>query len=165
MALVFESTRLNVFEVTGRIASPLHCALLERIPQILTSTVVENLPPYFHQVDSQVSAGVWLERMLSDSRLLLVTTVEDELIGFLFVFVDNDKAHIGYLLAEAYWGKGLASELLQGFIDAVATTESWVKLIGGVDRSNIASIHLLKKLGFVESEGDSHVVFFEYRMT
>ncbi|HCE2343325.1 TPA: GNAT family N-acetyltransferase [Vibrio parahaemolyticus] len=164
MAISFKSQRLTVVEITGGFALSEHSYLLERIPQILTSAVVENLPPYFHGIASSEQARIWLERMLLESRLLQVEAENHELIGFLFAYVESDNyAHIGYLLAEEYWGQGLASELLQGFIDEVVKSESWVKLIGGVDQSNTASAKLLKKLGSVEQPvNDGGVVFYEY---
>jgi len=90
--------------------------------------------------------------------------MEGELIGFLFAYVEKkSNAHIGYLLTEAYWGKGLASELLQGFIKEVSKAEVWVKLIAGVDPSNITSANLLKKLGFKEQVVDEcGMIFYEY---
>jgi RimJ/RimL family protein N-acetyltransferase len=96
-----------------------------------------------------------------------VKSNDNQLIGFLFAYVEDESdAHIGYLLAEEFWGKGLASELLKGFITEVAKMESWSTLIGGVDRSNIASANLLKKLGFVEQASDeSAVVFYEYKLS
>ncbi|WP_192892150.1 GNAT family N-acetyltransferase [Vibrio bathopelagicus] len=164
MAISFESQRLTVVEITERFDLSKHSYLLERIPQILTPAVVENLPPYFHKIGSSEQARTWLERMLLESRLLQVEAEDHELIGFLFAYVENDEyAHIGYLLAEEYWGRGLASELLQGFIHEVEKSESWLKLIGGVDQSNIASVKLLKKLGFIEQAANgSGVVFYEY---
>ncbi|GGK68094.1 GNAT family N-acetyltransferase [Amphritea balenae] len=181
MALSFESSRLKVFEVPGDIGLSEREVLLNRIPEILTPSVVKHLPGYFHGIDSQEKAQAWLARMLSESRLFLVKyaedksvegkfiegkSVEDSLIGFLFAVVENGRdAHIGYLLSEEYWGKGLANELLQGFILKSSKTEQWVKLIGGVAPSNIASANLLKKLGFVEQTGgDNSVVFYEYKI-
>lgn len=164
MAISFKSQRLTVIEITEAFDLSNHTYLLERIPQILSPAVVENLPPYFHRIDSSEQAQTWLKRMLLESRLLQVLAEDHELIGFLFAYVKNDMyAHIGYLLAEEYWRRGLASELLQGFIDEVEKSESWLKLIGGVDQSNIASAKLLKKLGFIERPSlDRNVVFYEY---
>ncbi|HDY8132441.1 TPA: GNAT family N-acetyltransferase [Vibrio vulnificus] len=164
MAISFESQRLTVAEITEGLDLSKHSYLLERIPQILTPAVVENLPPYFHEIGSSEQARIWLERMLLESHLLQVKVEDNELIGFLFAYVENDEsAHIGYLLAEEYWGRGLASELLQGFIHEVEKSESWLKLIGGVDQSNIVSAKLLKKLGFIAQPAkDSGVVFYEY---
>ncbi|ELP6741286.1 GNAT family N-acetyltransferase [Vibrio vulnificus] len=164
MAISFESQRLKVVEITEEFDLSKHSYLLERIPQILTPAVVENLPPYFHEIGSGEQARIWLERMLLESRLLQVKIEDNELIGFLFAYVENDEcAHIGYLLAEEYWGRGLASELLEGFIHEVEKSESWLKLIGGVDQSNVASAKLLIKLGFIAQPAkDSGVVFYEY---
>ncbi|AIW16443.1 GNAT family N-acetyltransferase [Vibrio tubiashii] len=164
MALSFESQRLKVVEITGELDLSKHSYLLERIPKILTPVVVENLPPYFHGIGSYEEARIWLERMLLESRLLKVETEGHELVGFLFAYVEKDEyAHIGYLLGEEYWGRGLASELLQGFIHEVEKSESWLKLIGGVDQSNVASAKLLKKLGFIEQPASgSGVAFYEY---
>ncbi|MEZ8607190.1 GNAT family N-acetyltransferase [Vibrio sp. 10N.222.54.A1] len=167
MAISFETQRLKVEEVAGELTVPERSALLERVPGILIPSVVENLPPYFHGIVSGELAEIWLDRMLSESRLLQVKSNDNQLIGFLFAYVEDESdAHIGYLLAEECWGKGFASELLQSFITEVAKTESWSTLIGGVDRSNIASTHLLNKLGFVEQASDeSAVVFYEYKLS
>ena len=168
MALSFESARLNVSEITGDDDTCLleRAALLDGILGILTPAVVENLPPYFHDVDTKESAQQWLDKMLSESRLCLVTSTSGTLMGFLFAYVENGRdAHIGYLLKETFWGKGFASELLQGFITHVTKTESWIALVGGVDTSNVASAHLLKKLGFVEQPaGPGDVVFYVYTL-
>lgn len=161
MALSFTTSRLTVSEITS---DYLLTDLSQQVQQILIPDVVENLPPYFHGIDSDQSAHSWLERMLSDSRLLLVKLRQGTLIGFLFAYVEKDsEAHIGYLLAKEYWGKGLASELVQGLIEEVAQTERWHKLIGGVDKSNLASAKLLNKIGFVaQPDGGNQVLFFEY---
>ncbi|CAK4074680.1 GNAT family N-acetyltransferase [Vibrio sp. 16] len=165
MAIAFETQRLRVEEISGNLSPDEQSILIKQIPTILTPPVVENLPPYFHSITSRQLAQVWLDQMLLESRLLQVKSTANELIGFLFAYVEseNNAAHIGYLLCEECWGKGLASELLQSFIKEVARTESWSKLVGGVDTSNVASANLLKKLGFIERpENESGVIFYEY---
>lgn len=127
--------------------------------------VVDNLPAYFHDIKSPADAEIWLQRMLSESRLFLVKSDADQsLIGFLFAYTENNnEAHIGYLLSQENWGKGLASELVGGFIEFASNEKYWRRLIAGVDRSNFASLHLLDKLGFVEgASSDQQVVFYEY---
>lgn len=165
MAIAFETQRLRVEEISGNLSPDEQSILIKQIPTILTPPVVENLPPYFHSITSRQLAQVWLDQLLLESRLLQVKSTANELIGFLFAYVEseNNVAHIGYLLCEECWGKGLASELLQSFIKEVARTESWSKLVGGVDTSNVASANLLKKLGFIERpENESGVIFYEY---
>ncbi|ABL99769.1 GNAT family N-acetyltransferase [Shewanella amazonensis] len=167
MTISFETQRLSVIEITNGVAWSERSDLLERVPAILTPAVVENLPPYFHGVASPGSASMWLERTLRDSRLLQINAQTREIIGFLFIHVENEHhAHIGYLLAQEYWGKGLATELLQGFIRAAANKESWLTLVGGVEQTNTASAKLLEKLGFTaQSQGENSQVFYEYRLS
>ncbi|WP_440053627.1 GNAT family N-acetyltransferase [Pseudoalteromonas sp. T1lg65] len=167
MVLSFQTKRLQIVEIENTFSVTERKRLIEQVPDILTPSVVKNLPPYFHDIDSTALAEQWLTRMQSESRLLQVKSELEETIGFLFAYVENDTiAHIGYLLAEQHWGKGIASELLQGFIQTVSTSESWVKLIAGVEHSNYASIHLLNKLGFSKQlHSESGVVFFEYRVS
>lgn len=103
MPMSFKSHRLAVHEVSGEFDSSKHSYLIERIPKILTPAVVGNLPPYFHDIASSEQARIWLERMLSESHLLQVENNNHKVIGFLFVYEENDNsAHIGYLLAEDY---------------------------------------------------------------
>lgn len=167
MGLSFQTTRLSVEELDPSCPQSEHTTLYQRIPQILTPAVVENLPPYFHGIDSRELAQQWLERMLSESRLMLVRSQQGTLMGLLFAYVESEReAHIGYLLAEEFWGKGFASELLQGFITQATQSECWEKLIGGVERSNVASAKLLQKMGFTEQAGGGNgVVFFEYNIS
>ncbi len=166
MTLSFTTQRLKVVEVDAHISSDERAQLLADVPQILTPTVVAALPPYFHGVNSFAAAEVWLEQMLAQSRLLRVQSVDGEVIGFLFIYVAPDNvAHIGYVLAQASWGKGLATELLQGLMIEARKTP-WHKLVGGVDQGNLASVKLLKKLGFVAQEADENgVIMFEYVLT
>lgn len=53
--------------------------------------------------------------------------------------------------------------LLTGFIDSIANKSGWRELVAGVDESNIASLKLLEKLGFVkQSMNEQRVVFYQY---
>ncbi|MDK9738258.1 GNAT family N-acetyltransferase [Vibrio sp. D404a] len=163
MAVSFTTSRLTVTELTAGSSELSVTSLIAEIPTILTPAVVENLPPYFHGVTSIELAEAWLNTMLSESRLFVVQSKECKYIGFLFAYEDEDDcAHIGYLLAESYWGKGLASELLQGFMNDVLPKEGWRKLIGGVDKTNLASAQLLKKMGFLEQSNSNGMVFYVY---
>lgn len=165
MPINFETERLKVTELSAALPTEKYEALILQIPYILTAPVVNNLPPYFHGINDKNQASKWLERMFLDSRLLQITTLSHELIGFIFIHENTDAtAHIGYLLAESHWGKGLATELLKGLINTVHITEPWKMLIAGVDTSNLASINLLIKAGFVKQKStDPLNVFFNYR--
>ena len=76
------------------------------------------------------------------------------------------EAHIGYLLGERYWGKGYAKELLSALIKWSSQEGSITKLVAGVEGGNIASSSLLRKLGFMEQEGNTETsVFYEYLLS
>lgn len=167
MAISFKTARLDISELTDNLSLTERSALLKQIPHILSPRVVEHLPPYFHGIVCEKTAEIWFTRMLSESRLLQVKYKNTGTIGFMFIYPENEfAAHIGYLLAEEYWGKGLASELLQGFISHIRATGPWQKLIGGVAESNIASCALLTKAGFVSHTApENGVIFYEYAIT
>lgn len=159
------TSRLEVFELTVKHLE-LQQKLVKQIPDILSPKVVENLPPYFHGVVNPTQAMDWLDVMLSESRLFVVTNKLEQVMGFVFVSnATETENHIGYLLAQAYWGQGLASELLHAFVKRAEQVEPWKKLVGGVDKHNVASARLLLKLGFKARESEQgNVDFFEYTL-
>jgi len=59
-------------------------------------------------------------------------------------------SEIGFILARAYWGQGLATEALTAFL-AHAFTGITDHLTADVDPRNLASLALLKRVGFVET--------------
>jgi RimJ/RimL family protein N-acetyltransferase len=168
MPLEFKTSRLSVLEVFHDIDQSDLSELLVSLPKILSAPVVKDLPPYFQNIHSYSDAQKWFELMVSDSRLCIVKYNDlNSIIGFVFISMENDHdAHIGYLLSEIFWRQGLASELLSGLIETAVKDLKWNKLIGGVDKNNIASSNLLVKLGFVgQPSVDRQVVFYEYLLS
>ena len=165
MALSFNTPRLNVIEINSNTAKLEKTALVNALPAILTPAVVANLPGYFQGIDSIAAAEKWLANMLNECRLLMLQSQQQEVVGLLFIYTENHDAHIGYLLAEQYWGQGLAFELLQGFINLAGTQSHWHKLIAGVDESNTPSIKLLKKLAFEkQASKENGMLFYELNL-
>ncbi|WP_300357600.1 GNAT family N-acetyltransferase [uncultured Pseudoalteromonas sp.] len=165
MALSFNTPRLNVIEINSNTAKLEQTTLVNALPSILTPAVVANLPGYFQGIDSIAAAEKWLANMLDECRLLMLQSQQQEVVGLLFIYTEKHDAHIGYLLAEQYWGQGLAFELLQGFINLAGTQSHWHKLIAGVDESNTPSIKLLKKLAFEEQASkENGMLFFEFNL-
>ncbi|MDI4668230.1 GNAT family N-acetyltransferase [Pseudoalteromonas shioyasakiensis] len=165
MNLSFSTKRLNVIEIDASSSKVEHHQLTIALPTILTPAVVANLPGYFQGIDSIAAAEKWLANMLNECRLLMLQSKHQEVVGLLFIYTEKHDAHIGYLLAEQYWGQGLAFELLQGFINLAGTQSHWHKLIAGVDESNIPSINLLKKLAFEEqAPKENGMLFYEFNL-
>ena len=165
MVISFNTLRLNVIEIDSNAAKSEQTALVNALPAILTPAVVANLPGYFQGIDSIAAAEKWLANMLNECRLLMLQSQQQDVVGLLFIYTENHDAHIGYLLAEQYWGQGLAFELLQGFINLASTQSHWHKLIAGVDESNTPSIKLLKKLAFEEQASkENGMLFYEFNL-
>jgi RimJ/RimL family protein N-acetyltransferase len=87
--------------------------------------------------------------------LLVVERDHDQAVGLMILGeldLDDDPAvevRLGYLLAEWGWGKGLASELVGGFLDWCRHLPDPLRVIAGVAQSNAASARVLLGNGFV----------------
>ena len=138
--------------------------LPEVVATLLTPTVTRSLPPAWQGVDTAERARAWIqERDQEGVTLLVIERSSNRPIGLLILFEDDDKSlRIGYLLAESAWSKGLASELIDGFVDWCR--KSTIRSItGGVAIDNVASQRVLTKNGFTSSESNEHAseLFFE----
>ncbi|MGF1692460.1 GNAT family N-acetyltransferase [Photobacterium kagoshimensis] len=182
---VFVTSRLRVDEccednLSSYVAN--HDDFLHQITRILSPEVVKSLPPYFSGINTEPLAQQWFEKMVADSRLFVVSVTEQaqavrsRVIGFIFLHQASadhcesaSMAHIGYLFDEAEWGKGFAKECLQGFMAWCETQPAILGLIGGVEKDNPASAHVLERLGFMTQENHSldlseqSVTFYQHR--
>jgi RimJ/RimL family protein N-acetyltransferase len=89
--------------------------------------------------------------ILSDEALICRTVVVgDQVAGNVVCFERYGVREVGYWIAREHWGRGVAtlalSELL-GLVDARP-------LYGRVAKDNVASIRVLEKCGFRESDED-----------
>ena len=142
----FETERLNVCHWGAVLPDPERREELERNLRVLLSpAVLAPLPPSM-QLDRSATPHRWIEDRNAESDVYsVVTKADNKLIGLLILaFTDARTVHLGYLLAEESWGKGYASELVQGL--AVASASHL--LVGGVATDNPASARVLIKAGF-----------------
>ena len=161
----YRTTRLQIGEIFNSNQDP---EFLESVMEILTPSVVENLPPYFQDVNSISSAREWLKQIVSDGRLFMVKRIgESKAIGFVFLSTENNgDTHIGHLLGESYWGKGYATEILKGLMDFIESEAQTTRLIAGVATDNVASIKLLQNVGFIHIPiEDNGTLFYEYPLS
>lgn len=145
----FGSERLDVM--------PWHTApvddLARFVARLLTPAVTAALPAEWRGPYDAERAAAWIEDRDAESTVLLAVERSSAApLGLLIVTAEGDiRAHdlrIGYLLAEAGWGRGLATELIGGLVAwcrAVGTVRS---LSGGVEPGNAASVRLLERHGF-----------------
>ena len=74
-----------------------------------------------------------------------------------------DDPELGYMLSQAYWGMGIASEACRALL-SFAKESNFKRVIAKTDRTNRASIHVLKKLGMSENSNinnESESLLFE----
>ncbi|WP_338626048.1 GNAT family N-acetyltransferase [Agarivorans sp. OAG1] len=161
----FSTERLKVSKVCNKHAIKQEAGLLSHIVELLRPAVVEALPPYFQNINNEQDALRWLNTVCSESQLFAVSFKDQALpIGFLFVHEQSKSTvHIGYLLGEAYWRQGIASELLSGFIDWAKQQTPYHCLVAGLDGDNQASKRLLLKLGFsLQATSDANTQIYHY---
>ena len=153
----FSTERLNVTNWADALSQPERRTEIERdITAILTEPVLRHLPEPLALADKPDAVSSWVSDRAAESDVFLIEVRGGGLIGLLLlapgeVAVSGDDQHLGYLLAEAAWGKGYATELVRGLVDALSKFET-ARLMGGVGTDNPASAHVLKKCGFTRSE-------------
>ena len=107
-------------------------------------------------------------------ELALIEKLTDQAIGLRILFEARAEegngvsdVRLGYLLSEASWGKGIASELVHGFVSWCREQESISSITGGVANDNPASKRVLEKNGFQLVQSGDNVTQGEqlYRMS
>ncbi|WP_413718626.1 GNAT family N-acetyltransferase [Silicimonas sp. MF1-12-2] len=127
-------------------------ALEAALHRILTPGVTRHLPETMQLGAAADAPRVWIDARRMESQVLLIRDQDSALIGLILLapgipMCSEDEAHIGYLLAQQSWGKGVATEALQALILWLSKHRSG-RLVAGVDSENAASARVLGKLGF-----------------
>lgn len=100
----------------------------------------------------------WLARMTAlvergnARQLVVVRKEDDQVIGTLLLFnfdPGSARLEVGYVLGRAQWGRGLMREALQAMCASAFGSLGIRRLEAEVNSSNVASIRLLRSLGFV----------------
>jgi len=124
------------------------------IAALLTDRTTVALPESWQGNYTVDRAKAWIEeRDAESSTLLVIETASASPVGLVIlaeVPLDDSMVdvRIGYVIAEASWGQGLATELLSGLIDWMRTEPSVHTMTGGVDLTNQASVRVMENNGF-----------------
>jgi RimJ/RimL family protein N-acetyltransferase len=131
---------------------------------VLRDVLESDLPVFFeHQRDPEATAMAdfpardreafdahW-ERLLGDPTLTKKTIVfEGEVAGNIGSWEQDGRQLVGYWLGREFWGKGLATQALTEFVEEPAVRP----LYAYVAATNIGSVRVLEKCGFVRSDED-----------
>jgi RimJ/RimL family protein N-acetyltransferase len=127
-------------------------------PVRLREVEESDLPFFFeHQLDPEAThmAGFpsrgrdsfmahW-NRILEDRSVVKKTVVfEGGVAGNIVSFVKSGEREVGYWIGREFWGRGVATLALAGFL----RLEARRPLYAGVARHNAASLRVLQKCGF-----------------
>jgi len=89
---------------------------------------------------------------------------DDTAIGFVAAGEkrQGNVTEIGYMLARAYWGKGIAAEAVSAVIDQLFGPEGQRRVFADTDPENLHSRGLLERLGFklegvLRAEWETHI--------
>jgi RimJ/RimL family protein N-acetyltransferase len=122
---------------------------------LLTPPITRRLPLSMQFPVDDGTVSEWIADRTRESWTMCICLRETrEIIGLIFVMppassVANDGLTIGYFLGEAYWGRGFATEAIQGLIER-APGDKITTWRATVDRDNLASARVLEKAGFKE---------------
>ncbi len=164
----FNTERLAVYDWTPTVEHQAQRLELETaLTGLLTTRVLEHLPPSLRPQPGPDGVARWIDARVAESDILLVEQKDNgNLIGLMILSAEREydaglKVRIGYLLAEAAWGQGIATELVAGFVAAMKPFKP-VQVIGGVDKGNPSSARVLQKAGFIADVDNSHpdLVFY-----
>ena len=142
----FKTARLEVRDWRPRVADAGFLAALEGV---LSPEVLAPLPPPLQLCESGVEG--WARARDVEAAVYAVSRYEaGDLVGLVILAYDPDEArvHLGYLLAQSFWGQGYASEIVEGVLAALGSVAP-VEVLGGVAHDNPASARVLVKNGFV----------------
>jgi RimJ/RimL family protein N-acetyltransferase len=131
---------------------------------VLRDVVESDLPVFFeHQRDPDATTMAdfpardrnafdahW-ERLLADPSLYKKTIVfEGQVAGNIGSWAQDGRQLVGYWVGKEFWGKGLATQALAELIGDLGTRP----LYAYVAKTNVGSIRVLEKCGFVPSDED-----------
>jgi RimJ/RimL family protein N-acetyltransferase len=99
-------------------------------------------------------------------------TAEGKFIGSTGLrFVRAGEASLGLYLTPLYWGRGLATEAAQAFVDLAFGRLKLTHVVADVEKSNLPSERILQKLGFAVTREETvlgsrpHRVLRHYELT
>src|SRR5215470_8265293 len=127
---------------------------------VLREVVEADLPVFYeHQLDPEATAMAafpprdrdafmahWAKTLANDSALTWTVVCDGEVAGNIGCWEADGRRFVGYWIGREFWGRGLATQALAELVGLVAARP----LNAYVVKSNVASIRVLEKCGFVE---------------
>ena len=85
----------------------------------------------------------------NNSRFPWVITLREDgqLLGMVELRVNDFKADVGYVVARAFWGRGIATEAVHSVVAWALSQENIYRVWALCDAENVASARVLEKVG------------------
>lgn len=113
-----------------------------------------NLRDRFPHPYTLADARAWIARSASEQApTSFAIAVADEVIGGIGLRLNDDveriSAEIGYWVARAYWGRGIATDAVRAVTEHAFTVHELTRIYALPFAENTASIRVLEKAGYV----------------
>lgn len=100
--------------------------------------------------DREAFDAHWQRVLADDANVVKTITFEGQVAGNIGSWEQDGRRLVGYWLGKEFWGKGLATKALAELVQELGTRP----LYAYVAKTNVGSIRVLEKCGFVRSEQD-----------
>jgi len=129
---------------------------------VLREVVEDDLPIlYEHECDPEAAAMAafpsrdrdafmahWAKTLANDAALTMAIVADGEVAGNIGCWEADGQRFVGYWIGREFWGRGLATQALEELVGIVEARPLYAHVV----QSNVASIRVLEKNGFVEAE-------------
>jgi RimJ/RimL family protein N-acetyltransferase len=102
----------------------------------------------FPSRDRDAFMAHWAKTLANDSALTMTIVADGEVAGNIGCWEADGQRFVGYWIGRDFWGRGLATRALAELVGMVETRPLYAHVV----TSNVASIRVLEKNGFVEVE-------------
>ena len=130
---------------------------------VLREVVEADLPAFYeHQRDPEAAAMAafpprerdafmahWAKTLANDSALTWTVVSDGEVAGNIGCWEADGRRLVGYWIGREFWGRGLATQALSELMGVVQARPLYAHVV----KSNVASIRVLEKCGFVTVSG------------
>ncbi|HEY1818092.1 MAG TPA: GNAT family N-acetyltransferase [Kofleriaceae bacterium] len=123
-----------------------------------------HIPQPFTRADAEAFVHVNMTEPW-DTLPTFAVVLADRVIGTVNFDVDGTKrsAMIGYAIARAHWGRGIAVEAATAAIDWASTEHELVEIWASTNVAHARSRRVLEKLGMTSDRVDDHEVVYRLR--
>jgi RimJ/RimL family protein N-acetyltransferase len=133
----------------------------------LRAVAAEDIETFYqHQADPEASAMAvfpsrerevlfehWRRNLAREDNVARTIVVDGSVAGHVVSWESDGRRLVGYWVGRSFWGRGVATAAVRALLDEIAQRP----LFAIVAASNLASIRVLEKNGFVRTSDEPHV--------